>query len=114
MGVESLPFFGFGYMLRKSDVYAEIYDPIYDELLENDDLQSAQIASVWSDVYCGEWIFVGVAMHGDSEEIQKVDLPPWMMSNGGDLHIELRSILGRDHPFLKHAVLGIYFGTDYT
>ncbi len=108
MGVDASPFIGLGYMLRKSDTDADTFEEIFDELLELEgDIE------VWSDCYCGAWIFVGDARTGDESEPAKVELGR-IESNGDDIDLEIKDFLGKDHLFFKYAKFGLYFGTYYT
>lgn len=121
MGTNVRPFIGFGFMLSRSDMDEKEFDTLYEDLIDkygSDELWSQDLfyckdLDVASDCYNGAWIFIGKWSHGDDEDIVKMPYG-FMAGNGDDIDLELKRQLGEDHPFLKHATFGLYFGTDWT
>lgn len=116
MGTNTYPFIGMGFMLCREDMDPKEFDILYEDLVEMDfpipALYHKNLA-VATDSYCGEWIFIGEWTHGDEEGIVKMP-SGFLRGNGDDIDLELKRQLGEDHPFLKHASFGVYFGTDWT
>lgn len=116
MGVDTRPFVGFGFMLKRTDMDPKEFDDLYEDLVEMDfpvpPLYNKNLA-VATDAYNGAWIFIGEWEHGDTEDIVKMPYG-FMSGNGDDIDLELKRQLGDHHPFLKHATFGTYFGTDWT
>ena len=115
MGVDANPWLGLGFMLTKNNCSAGEFKEIYNDLLDRQEDYEAHSELTWitSDCYCGDWIFIGVSEHGSSEEIRQIQLGI-LGSNGDDIHLEVNTILGKEHPFLEHAKFGVFFGTDFT
>jgi hypothetical protein len=108
-------------MLRKEaaeDFKIMDYEKIYDELMDrqHEIEEETSIAWISSDCYCGDWVFFGVSRYGSEDAIEQIPYSErgHLFSNGDDIDIDIKQVLGPDHPFLKHATFGFYFGTDYT
>lgn len=121
MGVDMRPFLGHGFMLKKSDMDPTEFDTLYTDMIEQfyaeelfpEKLFYCKDLDVYIDLYCGEWIFIDVWAHGDSHGIVKMPRA-FVTGNGDDITLELNRQFGEDHPFLKYATFGTYFGTDWT
>lgn len=116
MGVDTRPWMGNGFMLKKTDTpNVMTFEAIYDQILEMDE-EEMSICFVTSDSYCGEWIFIGVSRYGDTECIERIPYGEsgFLFSNGDDITIDVEQFLGKEHDFLKYATYGFYFGTDWT
>jgi hypothetical protein len=121
MGVENQPFLGMGFMLTRADMDAKEFDILYEELIEKfyegelfpQELFYCKNLDACTDSYNGAWIFIGEWQHGDEEEIVKMP-QSFGFGNGDDIDLELKRQFGEDHPFLKYAKFGTYFGTNWT
>ena len=108
---------GLGFMLTNQDTEKLMdYEKIYNEILDMELEDELTISWVSSDCYCGDWLFIGVSRYGSEDSIERVPYgdTPYLFSNGDDIDLELKAVLGADHPFFKYAKFGFYFGTDFT
>ena len=115
MGVDANPWLGLGFMLTKDDCPESEFEEIYNELLECQEHYEGLSRLTWitSDSYCAEWIFIGASEYGDSESIQPIRLGI-LGSNGDDIDLEVKNILGENHFFIERAQFGVFFGTNFT